>query len=334
MTARALGPHEPHFLADSAIPACLRDLSHRLEGLWCLGDLALLDRAPEGLVAIVGTRDCSIYGERIARRLATAAAKAGLVVVSGMARGIDAAAHRAALAAGGKTIAVLGTGVDVPYPASHRTLHGLVQENGLVISEMEPGTRAFRGCFPRRNRVIARISKVVVVVEAGFQSGAVNTANQAMEMGIPVAAVPGQADDPRAAGSNRLIRDGGHILTDVEDLLTLMGISTGRRGGAGGTLSGGIASERARLEHAHVGSAGLSSGAPDVGAAGLPAAALGAAATPADRAMLSMLGHQASTLDDLATTAGLSVRQISESLIRLELEGLVAQEGGCYRRVG
>lgn len=253
----------------------------------------------------MGTRDASSYGERMARQLAGAAARAGVTVVSGMARGVDAAAHRAALDAGGRTIAILGTGVDVPYPASHRTLHQLVQQSGLVISEMEPGTKAFPGCFPRRNRLIARLAQVVVVVEAGFKSGAVNTANQAMEMGVPVAVVPGHMDDPRAAGSNRLLRDGAQPLTCVEDLLTLLGLST----------SAGVAGE-------------ISPGTAD------PPADRGGTLGQAERALWRLLGTRSEPVEQIAYSAGMTVSQVSEILLRLELGGLAQQDSGGYRRAG
>lgn len=207
----------------SALPACLGELPRPVAGLWYLGDRRLLDGAPERHVAIVGTREASPYGVRIAERLADACARAGLVVVSGLARGIDAAVHRAALAAGGLTIGVQGTGVDVPYPASHRALHGAVAAGGLVVSEMEPGSTATPGCFPRRNRIIAGLCRVTVVVEAGYRSGAINTAVQALDLGRTVAAVPGRIDDERAAGSNRLIRDGAQVIAELEDLLALAG---------------------------------------------------------------------------------------------------------------
>lgn len=201
-----------------------------------LGDPGALDEAPRRHVAIVGTREASPYGIRVAERLAEACARAGLVVVSGLARGIDAAAHRAALGAGGLTVGVQGTGVDVPYPASHRTLHQALVRSGTVISEMEPGTSATPGCFPRRNRLIAALCQVTVVVEAGFKSGAINTASQALELGRTVAAVPGRIDEERSAGANLLIRDGAQVLTDVDDLLGLYGLSTS--GGASSQLSG------------------------------------------------------------------------------------------------
>jgi DNA processing protein len=217
---------QPRRLEADDLPACLRDLSRPPAGLWYLGRPEALKSASERAVAIVGTRDASSYGERTAKRLATAAVRAGLTVISGLARGVDAAAHRAALEAGGTTIAVQGPGVDVPYPVGHRTLHGEIADRGLVLSESEPGATAFPGCFPRRNRIIAGLAKVTVVVEAGFKSGAMNTASHALAIGRVVGAVPGPIDEPRSAGSNLLIRDGAHVLTSVDDMLNFYGLST------------------------------------------------------------------------------------------------------------
>lgn len=225
----ARGERGPRWIDAPDLPSCLRDLSRPPAGIWLLGDRWALRDAPDGHVAIVGTREASPYGIRTAERLAAACVRAGLVVVSGLARGVDAAAHRAALAEGGRTIGVQGTGVDVPYPAAHRTLHEALVRNGTVISEMEPGTRATPGCFPRRNRLIAALCRVTVVVEAGFKSGAINTASQALDLGRTVAAVPGRIDDPGSAGANLLIRDGAQVVTEVADLLALFGPAAVRR---------------------------------------------------------------------------------------------------------
>jgi DNA processing protein len=195
---------------------------------------------------------------------------------------------------------VLGTGVDVPYPAGHRTLHERVQLSGLVISEVEPGTRAFPGCFPRRNRVIAGLCKVLVVVEAGFQSGAINSATQALELGRTVAAVPGQIDDARSAGANLLIRDGAQVLTGVEDLLGLYGLSTKED----------ISAPRSNL----------------MTAAGITGA------SQEERHLLRSLGDGSSSVEDLAFTVGLTIRQVSTLLLNLECAGLVTQDGAGYRR--
>ena len=215
----------PRWVADPAVLSALRDVSHPPEGLWVLGDAAALVGAPHRHVAIVGTREATPYGLRIAADLSAACVRAGLVVVSGMARGIDAAAHRAAVDAGGQTIAVQGTGVDVPYPVSHRALHAVLAQRATVISEVEPGTAAFRGCFPRRNRLIAALSKVVVVVEADHKSGAINTATHALALNGTVAAVPGRVDVPQSAGTNQLLFDGAQMIREPADLLALLGIS-------------------------------------------------------------------------------------------------------------
>ncbi len=301
MSAAAAASRTPVLHAAATLPACLGELSQPPAGLWSLGDIDTLREAPSRMVAIVGTREASAYGERTAERLATAAVQAGLVVVSGLARGVDAAAHQAAIRARGRTVAVMGPGVDVPYPAGHRHLHALVQDNGVAVSEMEPGTKAFRGCFPRRNRIIAALSAVTLVVEAGFKSGAINTASQALELGRVVAAVPGPIDDPRSAGSNQLIRDGAQVITGVEDLLMLYGLSTSGPGvsqGAGGGRS-------------LAGEAGL---------------------CPEDLAILAALGSRPIPAHEVAFATMLSVRQCSESLLRLELSGLVQGDGGGYRR--
>jgi DNA processing protein len=177
------------------------------------------------IVAIVGTRRATEYGERVTHELARTLARAGACVVSGMARGIDATAHRAALDERGSTIAVLGTGVDVPYPAGHRALHRVIGERGLLMSEFPLGMAATRGCFPRRNRIIAALASVTIVVEAPIKSGALNTAEQALHLGRTVAAVPGPIDAPQSEGSNRLLCDGAAVIADVVDALTLIGLT-------------------------------------------------------------------------------------------------------------
>lgn len=308
MTGSGGGGPDPVRIASAALPACLGDLSHPPAGLWCLGDPSVLEGAPDGHVAIVGTREASSYGERVASRLAAACARVGLVVVSGLARGIDAAAHRAAMAAGGRTLAVQGTGVDVPYPVGHRALHRAIQGQGAVLAEMEPGTTAKPGCFPRRNRVIAALARVTVVVEAGFKSGALNTAGQALELGRVVAAVPGPVDDPRSAGSNQLIRDGASVVTDVEDLLMIVDLSTGGRlrRDAGGSAGGAVV------------------GSPSGGAQG-PGSRAGAS-------ILAFIGDRSVGVEALADATGTSVRQVVEDLLALEVAGVVERAGDGYRR--
>ncbi|HEV2181901.1 MAG TPA: DNA-processing protein DprA [Gemmatimonadaceae bacterium] len=188
--------------------------------LWALGQTSLLRST---IVAIVGTRRATVYGERATTDIASALARAGATIVSGMARGIDAAAHLAALSCpGGATIAVLGTGVDVAYPSAHRALHERIASTGLLLSEEVPGDRANGGSFPKRNRIIAALASVTIVCEAPERSGALITARYAQDLGRDVAAVPGRIDSPQSLGSNRLLRDGAHVLADVDDALGLI----------------------------------------------------------------------------------------------------------------
>lgn len=289
----------PEWCPAPDLPAQLGELSIRPKGLWLLGDRSALDVGADRLVAIVGTRDASAYGVRMAQRLAAGAAKAGLVVVSGLARGVDAAAHEAAVAAGGRTIAVLGTGVDVPYPAGHRALHGLVQENGLLISEVEPGTKAFPGCFPRRNRIIAGLCRTTLVIEAGYKSGALNTAGVARDLGRNLGAVPGLADDPRAAGSNLLLRDGAQVILGVEDMLVVMGFSTFTNS----------------IQHAEDQRARVAAELWD----------------PIDRVILAALDTRPRNPGEIAVSENLSIRQVSDGLLRLEMLGVARAGIGGYQ---
>jgi DNA processing protein len=208
---------------DADYAPSLRDLRDPPSQLWALGRWDLAGASP--IVAIVGTRDATAYGERVARELARALARGGACVVSGMARGIDATAHRTVLEESGSTIAVLGTGIDVPYPVGHRTLHNVIARRGLLIAEFPPGTRAFRGCFPRRNRIIAALASVTIVVEAGVQSGALNTAEHALQLGRTLGAVPGPIDAPQSEGSNGLLRDGAIVIASVADAMALVGLT-------------------------------------------------------------------------------------------------------------
>ena len=203
-------------------PQALLDLEQRPDPIFVIGSPSIFEKP---LVSIVGTRDATSYGLRTTRAIATALSRAGVGIVSGMARGIDAAAHRAALEAGGSTVAVLGTGVDVPYPVGHTELHRVISEKGLVISERGPGCTAHKGSFPKRNRIIAALAKATIVVEAGHKSGALNTARHALEMGRPLAAVPGNLDSPQSAGTNHLLRDGAVVIASVADALAIAGVT-------------------------------------------------------------------------------------------------------------
>lgn len=185
------------------------------------GEAELLSRPA---VAIVGARACSSYGAHVARMLGRELARAGLVVVSGLARGIDGEAHRGALEADGLTVAVLGCGVDRDYPAIHRQLAGRIGERGLVVSEYEPGVEPAPWRFPARNRIVAGLAAATVIVEARERSGALITADFALEDGREVFAVPGEITSSLSAGTNALLRLGATPLTSTDDVLEALGL--------------------------------------------------------------------------------------------------------------
>ena len=217
--AEAFTPDDPHY------PECFRVLAEPPYLLFAVGDLRLLGA---DCVAIVGTRFPTGYGRSTAVALAEGLVRAGYVVVSGMARGIDTAAHTSALASGGRTAGVLGHGIDSVYPPENRGLFRRVrEEGGLLITEMMPGERPKAGNFPRRNRLIAALSRAVVVVEMGLKSGAQHTVGFALELGREVMAVPGPIGAGTSAGTNQLIKEGARMVTSVDDILEeLNGVGT------------------------------------------------------------------------------------------------------------
>ncbi len=208
---------------DSSFPSLLAAIHDPPPRLFLRGsaDVALLDRPA---IALVGARACSSYGRSVTRSLARDLAAAGLVVVSGMARGIDGEAHRGALDAGGVTVAVLGCGVDRDYPAAHSELARRICEAGLVVSEYEPGVEPAPWRFPARNRIIAGLCRATVVIEARERSGALITSDFALEEGREVLAVPGEITSSLSAGTNALLRLGATPVTCAEDVLEVFGI--------------------------------------------------------------------------------------------------------------
>jgi DNA processing protein len=209
---------------DDEWPAALDDLGDRAPiALWVAGEGHLGDAAGRA-VAVVGARACTAYGEHVAGELAAGLGDRGWTAVSGGAYGIDAAAHRGALAVDGPTVAVLACGVDVPYPAAHDGLLRAVRARGVVVSELPPGARPTRRRFLDRNRVIAALGRGTVVVEAAVRSGALNTAGHAEELSRPVMAVPGPVTSATSAGCHELVRTrGAALVTDAGDVLDLVG---------------------------------------------------------------------------------------------------------------
>ncbi len=219
---------------DSRFPVGLRDAADAPWSLIGRGDSALLERlVPEETVTVVGSRRASSYGREVARDLGRELAVAGLVVVSGLAFGIDSCVHRGALE-GGTTVAVLGCGADVPYPAAHRSLWRRICESGLVLSELPPGTSAWRWTFPARNRIMAALAEMTVVVEAAERSGSLITADLAADLGRDLGAVPGPVNSRWSAGANELLAGGACLIRGAQDVLDAMlgpGVRSAERAG-------------------------------------------------------------------------------------------------------
>jgi DNA processing protein len=207
-------------ITDTRYPKWLRQIVDPPSVLWVKGEVAALS-APA--VAVVGSRHATPTGLALGRQLAEGLAEAGLVVVSGLARGVDGVSHESALAAGGQTLGVLGCGADVVYPAEHRALTSRVASSGAVLSEFLPGTPPRSYHFPLRNRIISGLSRAVVVIEAGRQSGSLITARMALEQGRDVLAVPGNPLSGRNWGCHALIKDGARLVETVGDILDELG---------------------------------------------------------------------------------------------------------------
>ncbi len=208
---------------DAGYPPLLREIYDPPIGLYSLGGYAAVDRA----VAVVGSRKLTPYGRDTAKTLAGELAAAGWCVVSGLARGIDTAAHRGALEAGGQTVAVLGCGADIIYPPENFELYRAIAERGCILSEFTLGRKADRQTFPMRNRVVAGMSRAVVVIESDVDGGSMITAKFAADQGRTVCAVPGRADQAASRGCHALIRDGAILVTTVDEILEELGESRG-----------------------------------------------------------------------------------------------------------
>jgi DNA processing protein len=278
-SARTLRP------GDGLYPDALARLPGRPDELRLRGSLG-----ERRHVAVVGARATDEYGADLAREIAGGLARAGISVVSGGALGIDGIAHAAALEAGGHTVAVLGTGVDVPYPASHRALFAsILAAGGALLSEFPDGTRAFRSSFPARNRIVSGMSEAVVVVRAGEGSGALITASWARSQGVPVLAVPGDVRDPLSAGPTALLRSGARAVASAADVLAEIGMD-----------------------------------APAERQLPLPALA------GDESALLSALARRPRHADDVARAAGLAPGAALAGLLALEVLGLCEQRPGHY----
>ncbi len=275
---------------DPKFPALLRLIPAAPLVLFALGDLTLLN---DPAVAIVGSRTHTRYGAEACRHFAGGVARAGLVVVSGMARGLDAVAHTACLDAGRGTIGILGNGLGVVYPAANRRLYDRVAHEGCLLTEFRPGERPNAGSFPRRNRLISGLARCTLVIEAGDKSGTLITVNKALEQGREVLVVPGPITSPLSMGCNRLLQQGAKPVLGLRDVLEEYGR------------------------------------APDVAGVVTSPSDL----TDEERRMLDALDVGADSLDELAIRLNATAADVLAVLTSLEIRGLVTQEsGGMVRR--
>lgn len=272
---------------DAAYPALLREIDDSPPVLYLRGTLTEADRFA---LAVVGTRNSDSYGQQVTERLVTELARGQVTIVSGLALGIDSLAHCAALDAGGRTIAVLACGLDIVYPAQNVRLARRIVESGqgVLLSEYPLGIRPESGSFPARNRIISGISQGVLVVEAGEKSGALITANCAIKQGREVFAVPGNIFASRSAGANRLIRDGAHVVLEVNDILESLNLFM---------LPLRMEVQQAVPENAE------------------------------ERDLLALLGHEPIHIDELIINSQLPVPTVTATLTMLELKGLVKVVG-------
>lgn len=288
-------------LADEGYPAPLLEIADPPPVLFARGNLGLL-KLPA--VALVGSRNASAPGRRSTRIFARHLAQAGCAVVSGLAQGVDAAAHQGALEGeGGGTIAVVGTGIDLVYPRENRRLAAQIGEEGLILSEFALGTPPVQGNFPRRNRVISGLSRACVVMEATIKSGSLITARLALDQGRDVFAVPGSIDSPLHRGCHRLIRQGeAKLAGSVRDVLEDLGMAA--PGGRG----------QAALNYEEAMGAGVAAG------------------TEGD--VLAFVHFQPTSVDDIAARSGIAADSLMSALLELEMAGkIVPTAGGGYQRV-
>jgi DNA processing protein len=285
---------------DRRFPVRLREIPYPPPCLFVKGTLAPED---DLAVALVGTRGASYYGLKAGRRLAGALAARGVTVVSGLARGIDTAAHQGALEMSGRTLAVLGCGLDVVYPPENRQLYQEIPEHGALVTEFPLTTPPEAKNFPIRNRLISGLALGVVVIEAGLKSGTAITVRYALDQGREVLAVPGPIDSPTSAGPHRLIQEGAKLVQDVEDILSeLPGLKKAR-----GPL--------------------FAPAAPGDRVAEAP----GPAPQVPEDPLLPLLGSEPVQLEELVQAAGLPVQDVLARLTLLELQGLVQElPGKCF----
>jgi DNA processing protein len=271
---------------DELYPTRLKEIDQPPPVLYLRGELTTED---SWAVAVVGTRRVSAYGRQVAEEVASFLATNGVTVISGLARGVDAIAHQSALKAGGRTIAVLGCGVDRIYPPENAQLAEKIMTGGALVSDYAPGTPPDAANFPPRNRIISGLSTATVIVEAGETSGALITAQFAVDQGREVFAVPGNIYAPQSKGTNRLIAQGAHPMLSVRDLLDVLNLTR--------------VTEQRFVRKV------------------LPA-------DETESKLMSVLTHEPLHMDEIRNQTGLPIERVSATLVMMELKGMVRQVGG------
>ncbi len=281
---------------DETYPHRLKEIDQPPPVLYLRGELRLED---EWSVAIVGTRRMTAYGRQAAEDIAETLARSGVTVVSGLARGVDGVAHQAALNAGGRTLAVLGSGIDRIYPPENRRLAEQIITQGCLISDYAPGTPPEASNFPPRNRIISGLSMAVIVVEAGSNSGALITASFAADQGREVFALPGKITAPQSQGTNRLIQDGAYLLSDPREILEILDLAMVTEHRAARVVLPGDAVEAQLFE---------------------------------------VLSHEPLHVDEIRARTDMPIEKVTATLALMELKGMVRQVGGmnyvAVREVG
>ena len=305
--------------SDPDYPEPLRHIHDAPLLLYLRGQRELLGREQ---VAIVGSRNATRAGLAHARDFATAIGEAGYVVTSGLALGVDGAAHAGVLEAGNPTIAVIGTGLDIPYPSQHKALASRIAAQGLLVSEYPPGTPPRAGHFPKRNRIISGLSRGVLVVEASRRSGSLITARLAMEQGREVFAIPGSVHNPLARGCHDLIRQGARLVETMEDIREELGAWWSRPPEAAAPAKPKPAP--APLTPVP----DLADSMPEPPDPGLPDHL-----AQREIAVLEALGYDPRSTDELCEATGLPADQLMQSLLLLELENLVEATPGGYQKI-
>lgn len=301
---------------DAEYPNRLRNIYDPPFLLYVRGHLPQVDEEP--VITVVGTRKCTPYGESCGEKLGYGLARCGAVVVSGLARGVDAAATRGALRGGGVPIGVLGCGPDVVYPPEHRYLYEDVAAAGALLSEYPPGTGPEKSHFPERNRIMSGLAVATVVVEAPLHSGALITGNTALEQGRDLYAVPGPIDAPASVGCNRILRDGGTIVTEVRDILDHYTSQFPDK----------LHLEEAREEPETLGYQARRERAEAPRAVPPSLSASGSGLTDDQIALLRVLTGEPRLVDDLIEETGIPARRVLSALTLLELDGHVTQHAG------